>query len=86
MGCRAGRAGVEQDRRCRVSTPESHAASGHLAINPDPYRTRAAAMADDENPKVRALAEVVRVMCDRYDELRAVFGVKPGQIVRWPGG
>lgn len=67
--------------------PEAdNAASGHLAINPDPYRTRAAAMAEDENPKVRALAGVVRVMCDRYDELRAVFGVEPGQIVRWPGG
>jgi len=59
---------------------------GHLAINPDPFRKRAAAMLDDESAKVRALAQVVVNLSDRYDELRAVFGVEPGQIVRWPGG
>jgi hypothetical protein len=58
---------------------------GHYAIDPDPYRVRAAAMKDDESAKVRALAEVVVLMCDRYDELRGVFNVRPGDIVRWPG-
>lgn len=59
-----------------------------MAINPDPYRRRAQAMVDEgaeRTPRERALADVVVLMCDRYDELRAVFAVEPGQIVRWPG-
>lgn len=43
-------------------------------INPDPYRTLAAALLDDKNSKVRALARIVVNLSDRYDELRAVFG------------
>ena len=62
-----------------------NAASAHLAINPDPYRARAAKLVDDPDRRVDALARVVVTMCDRYDELRAVFGVEAGQIVRWPG-
>jgi hypothetical protein len=60
---------------------------GHLAINPDPYRRRAEAMLaeSERTPREKALAQVVVLMCDRYDELRDVFGVEPGQIVQWPG-
>jgi hypothetical protein len=60
----------------------------HLAINPDPYRKRAQAMLSEPERTTRekALADVVVLMCDRYDELLVVFGVEAGQIVRWPGG
>lgn len=61
--------------------------SGHLAINPDPYRKRAIVLHDDPKATARekALADVVVLMCDRYDDLRRVFGVEAGQIVTWPG-
>lgn len=58
-----------------------------LVIDPEPYRKRAVAMLDDENPKVRALAEVVKVMCDNYDDLRDVYDLKAGMYVKagpWP--
>lgn len=66
--------------------PASIAATA-LVIDPEPYRKRAVAMLDDENPKVRALADVVRVMCNNYDDLRAVYDLAPGMQVKrgsWP--
>ena len=62
-------------------------AASALVIDPEPYRKRAVAMLDDENRKVRALAEVVKVMCDNYDDLRAVYDLKPGMTLKsgtWP--
>lgn len=64
-----------------------HAATSTLVIDPEPYRKRAVAMLDDENPKVRALADVVRVLCDHYVELCDVYDVGAGHIIRrgtWP--
>lgn len=59
----------------------------HLAINPDPFRKRALRMKDDpiSTAREKGLAQALVRMCDNYDELRAVFGVEAGQIVRWPG-
>ena len=55
----------------------------HYAINPDPYRKRAVARLDDDDPKVKALAQVVIVMCDAYDGMRAALDIEPGEIVEW---
>ena len=57
-----------------------------LVINPDPYRVRAQAIIDSPRsittPTERALAEVVVLLSNHYDELREVFGVRPGEVVR----
>ena len=67
------------------ASPGTSAAS-HYVIDPDPYRQRAYALTRDPDAKVRALAGVVLTMCQSYDDLKRVFGLKAGEIARWPGG
>lgn len=58
----------------------------HLALNPDVYRVRAKSLGSrpEATAPEKALADCLVLMCDRYDELRAVFGINVGQVVSWP--